>query len=136
MSSVACIGQFFLLRPAIAGIPFTGTPFFLSDLALDPLDILVVVIGVPVAAANEDTKDHAWIFSASAKHRFSEDLMVYASFGSSWRPGPATNPIILREVTWPSRSHGRTGDSGSVKNGRSLPPIASSSSCSARGQCR
>ena len=27
-----------------------------------------------------------WIYTASAKHRFSDSLMVYASVGSSWRP--------------------------------------------------
>jgi iron complex outermembrane receptor protein len=52
--------------------------------------------GVAVAAATEDRKMHATIFSASAKHKFNEDLMVYANFGSSWRPGSATNSIQTR----------------------------------------
>jgi iron complex outermembrane receptor protein len=32
------------------------------------------------------TDYNAWIYTASAKHRFSDNLMVYASVGSSWRP--------------------------------------------------
>jgi hypothetical protein len=42
---------FFLLRIPLAAIPFTGEPFFPSDLSLSLRDILVVAIGVPVAAA-------------------------------------------------------------------------------------
>jgi FtsX-like permease family len=42
---------FFLLRTPLAAVPFTGAPFFPSDLSLSPVDILAVAIGVPVAAA-------------------------------------------------------------------------------------
>lgn len=38
---------------------------------------------------NADDSYSAWIYSASAKHRFNDNFMVYASVGSSWRP-PAT----------------------------------------------
>jgi hypothetical protein len=44
-------GLFVLLRPAIAPIPFTGAPFFPSDLSLNLADILTVALGVPIAAA-------------------------------------------------------------------------------------
>jgi hypothetical protein len=44
-------GVFFLLRVPVAGIPFSGQPFFPSEMTLSPLDILAVAIGVPVAAA-------------------------------------------------------------------------------------
>jgi hypothetical protein len=47
----AGFGIFFLLRIPVAGIPFIGVPFFPSELSLSLLDILVVAIGVPVAAA-------------------------------------------------------------------------------------
>lgn len=57
-SSVAAVlgvvmgfGLFYLLRPALAKIPFTGSPFFLSDLSLNRTDILVIALGIPVAAA-------------------------------------------------------------------------------------
>jgi hypothetical protein len=43
-------GLFFLLRDPLAAIPFTGHPFFPSDLSLSVPDILVVAIGVPAAA--------------------------------------------------------------------------------------
>jgi hypothetical protein len=43
-------GLFFALRPALAPIPFTGAPFFLSDLSLNLADVLVVALGVPIAA--------------------------------------------------------------------------------------
>ncbi len=44
-------GIFFLLRIPVAGIPLIGQPFFPAELRLSPSDILVVAIGVPVAAA-------------------------------------------------------------------------------------
>jgi hypothetical protein len=44
-------GVFFLLRGPVAGIPFIGQPFFPAELTLSLLDVLVVAIGVPLAAA-------------------------------------------------------------------------------------
>jgi FtsX-like permease family len=44
-------GVFFALRPALAPIPFTGAPFYMSDLALNLLDVLLVAFGVPLGAA-------------------------------------------------------------------------------------
>jgi hypothetical protein len=48
---VAGFGLFFLLRVPLASIPFTGAPFFPSDLALSLPDVLLVALGVPLAAA-------------------------------------------------------------------------------------
>lgn len=42
---------FFLCRPMMAAIPFTGTKFYTADLSLTVVDVLAVAIGVPVAAA-------------------------------------------------------------------------------------
>jgi len=42
---------FFALRDPIAAIPFTGAPFFPSDLSLGVVDVLLVLIGIPLAAA-------------------------------------------------------------------------------------
>jgi hypothetical protein len=57
-SSVAAIvgvavgfGLFFTLRPELAAIPFTGDPFFTSDLSLTLPDVLFIVLGIPIAAA-------------------------------------------------------------------------------------
>jgi hypothetical protein len=47
----AGFGLFFVLRIPLAAVPFTGQTFFPSDLSLSLRDILVVAIGVPVAAA-------------------------------------------------------------------------------------
>jgi hypothetical protein len=44
-------GVFLLLRAPVAGIPFIGQPFFPAEMTLSVLDILLVAIGVPVAAA-------------------------------------------------------------------------------------
>ena len=44
-------GLFFALRPLVATLPFTGDPFFTSDLSLSLPDVLAVLIGVPLAAA-------------------------------------------------------------------------------------
>jgi hypothetical protein len=44
-------GIFFLLRIPVAGIPFIGQPFFPAELSLSLPDVLIVAIGVPVAAA-------------------------------------------------------------------------------------
>jgi hypothetical protein len=57
-SSIAAIvgvavgfGLFFVLRPELAAIPFTGDPFFTSDLSLTLPDLLFIVLGIPIAAA-------------------------------------------------------------------------------------
>src|SRR5882757_7659967 len=42
---------FFGLRIPVAGIPFVGQPFFPGQLTLSLFDIIVVAVGVPVAAA-------------------------------------------------------------------------------------
>ncbi|HEY2579993.1 MAG TPA: FtsX-like permease family protein [Streptosporangiaceae bacterium] len=47
----AGFGLFFALRPPLAKVPFTGSPFFTSDLSLNVPDILGVAIAVPAAAA-------------------------------------------------------------------------------------
>jgi FtsX-like permease family protein len=47
----AGFGLFFATRPALALIPFTGQRFFTTDLSLTLADFLVVVLGIPVAAA-------------------------------------------------------------------------------------
>jgi FtsX-like permease family len=47
----AGFGLFLALRSTIAAIPFTGAPFFTSDLSLSLADVLLVALGVPVAAA-------------------------------------------------------------------------------------
>ena len=47
----AGFGLFFLLRTPLAAVPFTGAPFFPSDLSLSAMDVLAVAIGVPLAAA-------------------------------------------------------------------------------------
>jgi iron complex outermembrane receptor protein len=57
--------------------------------------------GAPVAAANEDRTLKTTIYSASAKYQVTPDVMAYASFGTSWRPGSSTNTILLREITNP-----------------------------------
>ena len=48
---VAGFVLFAVLRPVIAPIPFTGTPFFVADLSLTAADVLLVALGVPVAGA-------------------------------------------------------------------------------------
>ncbi|MER7590965.1 FtsX-like permease family protein [Micromonospora sp. NPDC127501] len=42
---------FYALRGLMAGIPFTGMPFFPSDMSLGVLDVLLVALGVPAGAA-------------------------------------------------------------------------------------
>ncbi|MEV4499704.1 FtsX-like permease family protein [Micromonospora arborensis] len=44
-------GLFYAFRDPLAGIPFTGMPFFPSDMSLGVLDVLLVALGVPAGAA-------------------------------------------------------------------------------------
>ncbi|MGD0557736.1 MAG: FtsX-like permease family protein [Streptosporangiaceae bacterium] len=44
-------GIFFLLRVPLAAIPFTGQPFFPAQMSLSAPDVVIVALGVPVAAA-------------------------------------------------------------------------------------
>lgn len=48
---VAGFGLFYALRPAIAAVPFTGDRFFVSDLSLSVANVLLVALGIPIAAA-------------------------------------------------------------------------------------
>lgn len=64
----------------------------------------LTVDGQDVDAAQEDRKLSATIYSASLKHRFNDDLMAYASFGTSWRAGSSTNPTMLRDSVHPDES--------------------------------
>ncbi len=43
-------GLFFAVRPLLYHVPFTGAPFAQGDLSLHPIDILIAVVGVPIAA--------------------------------------------------------------------------------------
>lgn len=52
-------------------------------------------IGGAQAGPLEDRTFKHTIYSASLKHNFNDNFMAYASFGTSWRPGSATNPIII-----------------------------------------
>jgi iron complex outermembrane receptor protein len=45
------------------------------------------VNGVVNPAAAEDSEDDTAIWSVSARHSFTDDLMLYANVGTSWRPG-------------------------------------------------
>jgi hypothetical protein len=49
--AAAGFGLFFGLRTPAATVPFTGLPFFPGDLSLSLADILLVAVGVPLAAA-------------------------------------------------------------------------------------
>ncbi len=44
-------GVYFALRPAVATVSFTGERFFVSDIRITGLDAIVVLLGVPLAAA-------------------------------------------------------------------------------------
>lgn len=44
-------GLFFLLRVPLAAVPFTGERFYPGDLSIGLIDVLLVAIGVPLAAA-------------------------------------------------------------------------------------
>ena len=48
---VAGFVLFFLFRPVIANVPFTGQPFAAGDLSLSLPDVILVAVGVPIAAA-------------------------------------------------------------------------------------
>lgn len=65
-------------------------------------DGFLTIGGAPVAAAAENRNFNTTIYSASITYRVTPDIMVYASTGSSWRPGSSTNPTILREIVNPS----------------------------------
>ena len=41
---------FFVFRPLLYQVPFTGAPFSAGDLSLHGIDIVLAVIGIPVAA--------------------------------------------------------------------------------------
>jgi len=52
---------------------------------LEPLDILLTRPEVPSFKLDDSAKKTIYMFSA--KHRFTDDLMAYATYGTSFRPG-------------------------------------------------
>lgn len=46
-----------------------------------------ISVGGVIPTPDIDDRDNATVYTTSAKYRFNDDLMVYASVGSSWRPG-------------------------------------------------
>ena len=44
-------GLFFAFRPLLARIPFTGETFYTGDLSVGPVAVLVILLGIPLAAA-------------------------------------------------------------------------------------
>ncbi len=49
--TIVGFGLFALFRKPVAAIPFTGIPFFPSDLSLTFVDVLIVALGIPLGAA-------------------------------------------------------------------------------------
>lgn len=62
----------------------------------------LLVSGAPILGPRDSFTVGTWIYAASIKQRFNDNIMAYASFGSSWRPGSTTNPIVLRDNVAPS----------------------------------
>lgn len=56
----------------------------------------LIINGNAQNAAHENRSSKATIFSASLKQQITPDLMAYANFGSSWRPGSSTNSVATR----------------------------------------
>ncbi|MGW1056612.1 FtsX-like permease family protein [Micromonospora rubida] len=48
--TVVGFGLFLAFRPGLAAIPFTGEPFFAADLSLNVIDVVLVALGIPLAA--------------------------------------------------------------------------------------
>ncbi|WP_405114688.1 ABC transporter permease [Micromonospora sp. NBC_01405] len=48
--TVVGFGLFLAFRPGLAAIPFTGEPFFAADLSLNVIDVVLVAVGIPLAA--------------------------------------------------------------------------------------
>ncbi|MCB2076166.1 MAG: TonB-dependent receptor, partial [Novosphingobium sp.] len=60
------------------------------DFETPPRTITIGANTLPVGGAVNDEK---WVYTASVKHKFTPDLMVYAATGTSRRPGPSiVNP--------------------------------------------
>lgn len=50
-------------------------------------DSILTLAGEVVDVATVDTDDDSWIYTLSLKHEFTDELMTYATVGTSWRPG-------------------------------------------------
>ncbi|HEX7856353.1 MAG TPA: TonB-dependent receptor [Sphingobium sp.] len=65
-------------------------------------DVSATANGIPQPALSRSAREKAWIYSASAKYRFSDEIMAYASVSSSWRPsvnapGGPNQPSALQD---------------------------------------
>ncbi|MEY4720971.1 MAG: hypothetical protein RIQ46_696, partial [Pseudomonadota bacterium] len=75
-------------------VPYTSTCSQVNALATSPDPSGFVTC--PLSKINDD---HATVYSVTAKHRFSESLMVYGAFGTSWRAGPRVAYLSGRLTT-------------------------------------
>jgi iron complex outermembrane recepter protein len=67
-------------KVASTGITSVGRRFYVGSGS-------TVEVATPSSQPNQNESYSAWIWSGSAKHNFSDDVMLYATVGRSWRPG-------------------------------------------------
>jgi iron complex outermembrane receptor protein len=73
-----------------------------SGLTIQNGSALTGVLGPPGPLGQPDSQSyHPVIYTASIKHNFTDDLMVYVMTGTSWRPNAETNQIIDRMDAYP-----------------------------------
>jgi iron complex outermembrane receptor protein len=51
-------------------------------------DLAINIPGGPLPNETNEDEEEPFVYSASFTHRFNEDWMAYASYGTSWRQGP------------------------------------------------
>ena len=74
------------------GLPFTNAPLVGStypgtcDYLLTPGNGIAPLGVTPIPETKRNLK--AWVYKLGASYHITRDLMVYATYGTSWRPGP------------------------------------------------
>ena len=105
---------FFALRVRLAGIPFTGTPFFAGDLSLSPLD---VARGRARRARSAPRSRPGWRCAGSTSPRSASPAGSRRS-----RPVLAADPArCSASPNWPSSSARRAGTLAPARSRRSCP---------------
>ena len=107
-------GVFFLIRPALTRVAFTGQPFAAGDLSLSPTDILLAVLGVPLLAALAARlamrRVHISPLGVTRRvtpkpprvYRLVPLVAGSPSLPTSWSSGTRTAPVARSKPTFPA----------------------------------
>jgi iron complex outermembrane recepter protein len=84
--------QIAIPNPLPAGLPCSFLPTSVGFTGVSTYPGTCNLIAIPAGSTTQirETDENDWTYGASLRHRFTEDLMAYLTYGHSWRGGGMT----------------------------------------------